>query len=230
MNLKFDVTVYHDRTEKEIKQIVENLSKEDHSNNDCLVIIVLSHGNSNGIVCAYDKIYSVKTLWDNLIEKCPSLNGKPKLFFIQSCRGIKSDTGSYINFDSLGSNEPLINHHIPSIADLLVMYSTFDDHNSMRHPVNGTWFIQNLCKGLRTFEASHDLLTILTSVCHMIAYGCARKYADCTLKQMPCVLSSLTKLLVFEKKNYENLSVTRFKTDQREPKVLRIIYELDNRD
>lgn len=228
VNLKFDLTVYHDRTGREINQILENLSKEDHSKNDCLVIVVLSHGTS-GIVCAYDQLYSLKILWDHLIEKCPSLSGKPKLFFIQTCRGNTFDKGHHIDFDSLGligSSDQLINYHIPSTADLLVMYSTYDDHASIRLS-DGSWFIQNLCKGLQKFNEANDLLSILTSVCHMIAYGCAHEIDQCTVKQMPCVVSTLTKLLCFEKKNYDNLPVTRFETGQREPKV-KFFYALDS--
>lgn len=55
----------------------------DHTNSDCLAIIAMSHGD-NGKIYAKDRYYPTKTLWKYFNAKsCPSLAGKPKLFFIQ---------------------------------------------------------------------------------------------------------------------------------------------------
>lgn len=53
----------------------------DHHNSDCVVIVVLSHGEP-GRLEARDGTYDVKDIWEPLLE-CRSLVGKPKLFFIQ---------------------------------------------------------------------------------------------------------------------------------------------------
>ena len=56
----------------------------DHTESDCLVVIVMSHGTENGEVHAYDSAYQVSNLWRNFTgSSCPSLVGKPKLFFLQ---------------------------------------------------------------------------------------------------------------------------------------------------
>lgn len=55
----------------------------DHSDADCLVIVVLTHGDK-GLIYARDRYYSPDLLWKSFSGKnCPSLSGKPKLFFIQ---------------------------------------------------------------------------------------------------------------------------------------------------
>lgn len=55
----------------------------DHADCDCLVVVVMSHGLPNKIF-AYDKEYDVDLLWNQFTpDNCPSLTGKPKLFFIQ---------------------------------------------------------------------------------------------------------------------------------------------------
>jgi len=47
------------------------------------VLAVLSHGEM-GIIYARDAIYKPETLWTPFAaDKCPSLAGKPKLFFLQ---------------------------------------------------------------------------------------------------------------------------------------------------
>lgn len=225
-NLKFDVTVYHDRLAKEISQILKNLSEVDHSDNDCLAIFVLSHGNSDTIY-AYDKEYAVENLWENFLgEKCDTLCGKPKLFFLQACRGNTYDKGFTYHSDSADKDNQLdqtnsIKYHVPSTVDLLIMYSTFQKHVSWRNKSYGSWFIQSLCKGLEKFSEDKDLLFTLTAVCHLVAYGKKTYIPEenevYEFKQMPCIASTLTKLLYFDKKNYQNLPVTRFLKDQREP-------------
>jgi len=57
--------------------------KEDHSDSDCLMIVVLSHGEKHKIYCA-DSDYKPEMLWDSFTaDVCPTLAGKPKIFLIQ---------------------------------------------------------------------------------------------------------------------------------------------------
>lgn len=60
------------------------VSQLDHSDNDCLCIITLTHGIQNDLICAKDAIYKSDRLWKPFAaDKCITLAGKPKLFFIQ---------------------------------------------------------------------------------------------------------------------------------------------------
>lgn len=60
-----------------------SVSSLDHSDSDCILIAVMTHGD-NGILYARDEHYSVKKLWAPFSPlHCPTLAGKPKLFFIQ---------------------------------------------------------------------------------------------------------------------------------------------------
>lgn len=55
----------------------------DYSQMDCLVVCVLSHGES-GIIYARDAAYQHETLWGPFTaDNCKTLAGKPKLFFLQ---------------------------------------------------------------------------------------------------------------------------------------------------
>lgn len=55
----------------------------DHKDADCLAIVVMTHGKSSELH-AFDEVYPDKMLWEFFTgEKCPTLRGKPKLFFIQ---------------------------------------------------------------------------------------------------------------------------------------------------
>lgn len=60
------------------------MAKDDHSNNDCLAVTVLTHGINSQFIYAKDNLYPVEFLWDLFTaDKCPSLAAKPKIFFIQ---------------------------------------------------------------------------------------------------------------------------------------------------
>jgi hypothetical protein len=59
------------------------VAQSDHSDCDCFLLAVLSHGEM-GIIHARDIPYKPESLWTPFTaDKCPTLAGKPKLFFLQ---------------------------------------------------------------------------------------------------------------------------------------------------
>ena len=89
--LDFDVSVYDDLPGKEVERILEQTSMEDHSEADCIFVAVLSHGEL-GTLYASDQMYKPDRIWSHFTaDKCPSLAGKPKLFFIQVSRGVETE-------------------------------------------------------------------------------------------------------------------------------------------
>ena len=66
---------------------MEEVACYDHTDADCIFVAVLSHGEM-GILYAQDQPFKPDRLWCHFnAEKCPTLAGKPKLFFIQACQG-----------------------------------------------------------------------------------------------------------------------------------------------
>jgi len=60
------------------------------------MVCVLSHGEM-GILYAADHAYKPDRLWSHFsAEKCRTLAGKPKLFFIQACQGDQLDGGVHL--------------------------------------------------------------------------------------------------------------------------------------
>ena len=188
------------------------VSKKDHSNNDCLLVTVMTHGTKNGKFAAADKQYLLKELWENFLgDKCKSLIGKPKLFFIDACRGDLTDPGVIFkpkqasllkskNSDEVDSQltDPVF--VIPKLADLLVMYGTVEGYYSFYNRTNGTWFIQALCEELKS-NPNKDLMWILTGVNRRVAYEKKTiKENKPVKKQMPQIISMLSKTLYFPPK------------------------------
>jgi caspase-like apoptosis-related cysteine protease len=61
------------------------VAAQDHSDADCIAVIVLTHGENEMLVPHDSHVkYEVDMLWKPFTaDKCKSLTGKPKLFFIQ---------------------------------------------------------------------------------------------------------------------------------------------------
>uniref|UniRef100_A0A182WLY7 Caspase n=1 Tax=Anopheles minimus TaxID=112268 RepID=A0A182WLY7_9DIPT len=223
-DLQFDVRVYNDLKVDDVMQVLYNLAIENHKNRDCLLVVTMTHGEHD-VLYASDRCFRVNRLWENFIgNACPSLLGKPKLFFIQACRGDNLDRGVPLDQSikqtvrmvaAAGARElaqptimsgraKSIQYAIPSMADLLVMYSTYKGHYSWRNPIQGSWFIRALCDELRVQGNSKELLQLLTAVSRKVAYEFQSNVPGNQLmnsrKQMPCIVSMLTRLVYFPRK------------------------------
>ncbi|XP_072401223.1 caspase-1-like [Diabrotica undecimpunctata] len=200
--LTFDVQVYNDLTLESLLEVLGIVSKMNHTQCECLIIAVMSHGD-DGIIYARDEPYPTKKLWSYFTPlRCPSLAGKPKLFFIQACRGSDSDPGqvvTYVEQDSRPATSKT--YTIPIMADILVMYATVEEYYAWRDPATGSYFIQALVNQLRKHHNSEDLLSILTRVNREVAIGFNSyepnypKYNN--KKEMCSIVSMLTRKYYF---------------------------------
>ncbi|GBM44898.1 Caspase [Araneus ventricosus] len=200
--LGFEVTLFTDLKVKEVEKELLKAGKDDHKDYSCFVCCVLSHGEQ-GILYAADAQYKTDRVFAPFRgDACPSLAGKPKLFFIQACQGDRLDCGvnvkCRISSDSGDEKEAL---RIPTHADFLIVYSTVPGFYSWRNTTNGSWFIQSLCATLQKYAYDIDLLQLLTIVNRRVAYdfeSFTPTEADMHLKkQVPCITSTLTKNIRF---------------------------------
>ncbi|XP_039276312.1 caspase A isoform X2 [Nilaparvata lugens] len=207
-SLDFEVDVYQDLKVEKLKEVINEVSLGDHKDEDCLVVIVLTHGLGNGMLFARDYAYPVEHLWAPFAgDKCLSLAGKPKLFFIQACRGEKLDGGlTLVNCTQTDNN--LSSYKIPSMADFLLAFSTFEGHYSWRNPEKGTWFIQALCEVLEEEGTKSSLQEILLEVSRRVATN-HESYNDMIAwqhqkKQVPQINSTLLRQVYFNPKQTFN--------------------------
>ncbi|KAK2580379.1 hypothetical protein KPH14_006134 [Odynerus spinipes] len=199
--LGFEVKVYSNYTSKDVTNVLHDAANMDHSTYDCLIVSVLSHGEL-GMLYAYDSPYKADTIWTYFTsDKCPTLAGKPKIFFIQACQGDKLDAGVTLKERTETDSAHTTTFRIPSHADFVIAYSTIPGYYSWRNTTRGSWFMQALCMELRENGTRYDLLTLLTFVCQRVALDYESNTPDnITMhqqKQIPCITSMLTRLVKF---------------------------------
>ncbi|NXM71578.1 CASP8 protein, partial [Serilophus lunatus] len=195
--LQFETIEHMDLEAKEIYEKVKEYSQRDHRNMDCFVCFIFSHGEKDKIKGTDDAFVNIKDLVSCFSgSNCPSLAGKPKLFFIQACQGSVGHTAVPVEADFSGHLETDATPptFIPDQADILVGMSTVEGYLSFRSSKDGSVYIQCLCDKMKLLCPSRqDLITILTEVNKEVG---RRKLEG--WKQMPKITSTLRKQLIFE--------------------------------
>ncbi|XP_009682550.1 caspase-8-like [Struthio camelus] len=195
--LQFETVEYMDLEANQMYAKVKEYSKKDHSKMDCFVCFVLSHGEKDKIKGVDGEFVNIKDLLSCFSgSNCPSLAGKPKLFFIQACQGsvghpavtLKEDFSDHLETDAV----PLVS--IPDQADILVGMATVEDFECYRHAKTGSIYIQCLCDKMELLcPLRKDLVTILTEVNKEVGRAVLNGW-----KQMPKISSTLRKQLIFQ--------------------------------
>ncbi|NXA79187.1 CASP9 protein, partial [Thryothorus ludovicianus] len=191
--LHFTVLTRRDLKAQEMVLELLKLSRQDHSALDCCVVVILSHGCQTSHIQFPGGVYGTdgKPIPIEKIvnyfngSNCPSLRGKPKLFFIQACGGEQRDQGFLVDCDSpeeeapggslesdatpfqvLSDNvdEPDAIASLPTPSDILVSYSTFPGFVSWREKLSGSWYVEMLDSVLEQYAHSEDLLNMLVRV------------------------------------------------------------------
>ncbi|XP_029805248.1 caspase-9 [Suricata suricatta] len=196
--LRFMVEVKHDQTATQMVEALVELAQQDHGALDCCVVVILSHGcqashrqfpgavyGTDGCPVSIEKIVNIFNG-----TGCPSLRGKPKLFFIQACGGEQKDHGFEVastspedrtpgsdpepdavpfqegpgTFDQLDAVSSL-----PTPSDIFVSYSTFPGFVSWRDTRSGSWYVEILDGVFEQWAHSEDLQTLLVRVADAVS-------------------------------------------------------------
>uniref|UniRef100_A0A3Q3VWI3 Caspase-8 n=1 Tax=Mola mola TaxID=94237 RepID=A0A3Q3VWI3_MOLML len=199
--LGFEIETQKDCTIEKMLSVMQELSGRNHSQMDCLVCCILSHGAEGRVYGVDGRTVTIRELMDPFSgTKCSSLVDKPKLFFIQACQGNREQERVFIEADGpthglVCRDDFVAKDSIPSDADFLLGMATVSSFVSYRDKINGTWFIQSLCLNLvQMVPRDFDLVSILTKVNADVS-----QKTDSTglKKQMPQPAFTLTKKVVF---------------------------------
>nr|AEK20817.1 caspase-3 [Eucheira socialis] len=163
--LGFEVETLNDKTHRQILDKFQAISSKDHTETCYLFFAFLSHGDNIGNIYAADRPYQFKDVLTFLEHGHLTLIAKPKVFFVQACRGGLTDVGRRIEMDS----NHRVSYVVPTHADFFIMYSTVQDHKSYRNKY-GSFFIQDLCDIVEDYHEFYDLLHLVTLVQNRVAF------------------------------------------------------------
>ena len=222
VTLHYRVQLHKNLSSRQIKETLFKFAHhEDHQKYDSVVICILSHGLEGKIYGTDGVLIPVAELI-GMFNGCQAKNliGKPKLFFIQACRGGDYDHGvtNMINTTDSCVNEIAteqvldeIYHNsydepdsfvdqtsVPSEADFLIAYSTVPGYVSWRHSEKGSWFIQALVDVFKAQAKHEDLVSMLIKVNGKVARDFESNNKK---KQIPAPVIMLTKKVYFFPQN-----------------------------
>ena len=160
--LHFKVEIKQNLSGLEIQKIAQEMAARDHSEYAAFVFFILSHGDKKDVIYGVDnrKAGMEDIMSEFTSTNCPTLENKPKLFFIQACRGHKSDSrmqrlSASIENIAEDTNQmihcphaDLANGLSAQEADFLLAFSTVPGYKAWRSKQAGSWFIQvcfNMC-------------------------------------------------------------------------------------
>ncbi|NWX72000.1 CASP9 protein, partial [Alca torda] len=218
-SLRFDVLTRQNLKAEEMVSELRALARRDHNALDCCIVVILSHGCQTSHIQFPGGVYGTdgKPIPIEKIvnyfngSNCPSLRGKPKLFFIQACGGEQRDQGFLVDCDSPGdealggslesdatpfwtlaggTDEPDAVASLPTPSDILVSYSTFPGFVSWRDALSGSWYVETLDNVLEQYAHSEDLLNMLLRVANAVS-------AKGRYKQIPGCFNFLRKKFFF---------------------------------
>lgn len=187
-DLDYKVMIKRNLTSVEIRKLFQQISTSpDLEHHDSLVVIVLSHGETEEFYGTDNQLVNIRVMLSYFNNReCPALKGKPKMFFIQACRGRDMDYGCIPEqqLDAASFEEAILAKgpqtaciepmaaviHLESLqvdvsySDMIVSYSTVHGFVSLRHPMNGSWYCTALALQLTERAKDHELVDILRKV------------------------------------------------------------------
>ncbi|CAG2236484.1 unnamed protein product [Mytilus edulis] len=197
--LKFEYSVVADPIKAELVKILENISSnlnENYKSYYSFMVFLMAHGSQFGVVTADKGKKKITISVDEIMEffkndKIPNFVGKPKMFFIQSCRG-NSIQETFVQPDN-DDDETLERISAPTDADIFIAYATTEGHKAFRHKHFGSMFIYECIKKFKEQYTKTHLEEMMIDVKAALAIGSADKTKRHV--QMPCTWSTLTKRL-----------------------------------
>lgn len=179
--LGYEVHDHRNQTSTEMTSLFKNIAIQSAlKDHDSLVVIILTHGDKDAVFGVDNLSVNVRDILEIFNNRqCVYLKGKPKMFFIQACRGRKYDHGLLSefehSFDASGFDE-IRDLHVEarpntpaykndaSYSDMLVSYSTVYGFVSLRNLTNGSWYCCALAYVLLEKACDTELQNMLKMV------------------------------------------------------------------
>lgn len=207
--LGYRVEVRRDCTGKEIEGIFQDIDgfleasdqRADDGEtveNDSFVSCILSHGDREEVFGSDSKGIKMEAI-ERAIGQSKILRGKPKLFFVQTCRG--DNPGAEVQADDEAAGKKRVTNR----SDMHFSYATTLGDKAWRDPITGSWFVNELCRILCEFAPSctlHEMqlklnVAVPANVCYKVPTVRPQKSEDGKHTQQPSNAGTMTRCVHF---------------------------------
>nr|XP_013056451.2 caspase-7-like [Anser cygnoides] len=187
--LNYKVKLMHNSTAREMEDLYQQECSREHG--DFFVSIISSHGEEGAVFGSDCKPLMLTRIFRILSpQNCPVLAERPKVFFIQACRGGTLDQGVFLETDG-GQPEPCsFSEYLRIPPNTAVMFACSPGYGAFLNP-SGSSFLQALLRALDGEERSLALSRLATRLNGDVAlrFQARGTYEGC--KQMPCFVTNL---------------------------------------
>uniref|UniRef100_A0A182QN42 Caspase family p20 domain-containing protein n=1 Tax=Anopheles farauti TaxID=69004 RepID=A0A182QN42_9DIPT len=163
-------------TKQRVINKLQDISKKDFSKYSCILVFIMSHGNTNDTIMAYDgQMYGFH---EDVVERCTqnaTLKDKPKIFVLQACRGnaeIVTDARRVMSDKS----------------DIVTFQSSYQGAVSYRNTKEGSFFMQAFLRLLHEHN-QHNIINVNTEL--------NKHFNEKQILQTPTLSTTLRKELIF---------------------------------
>uniref|UniRef100_W5MP74 Caspase-2 n=1 Tax=Lepisosteus oculatus TaxID=7918 RepID=W5MP74_LEPOC len=174
--LGFRVTLHRNQTAQEVRASLEQFSQSSELRAvDSSVVCLLSHGVEGAVYGTDGQLVEldwVLEYFDN--AHCPQLQNKPKMFFIQACRGEDTDSGvdqsdgpertSSPGCEQGDAAKEVVKVKLPQRSDMICGFASLKGTAAMRNTRRGSWFIQEMSSVFRQRARDKHLADLLVEV------------------------------------------------------------------
>lgn len=223
--LDYMVTVQRNLTAQEMRVCIESFSRRaEHRTLDSCALCLLSHGVEGAVYGTDGQLLQLDWVFESFDNAhCPLLQNKPKMFFIQACRGEDMDCGveqidgptrtcspscEQLDAGREGQSDSALRQRdgmghprikLPQRSDMICGFASLKGTAAMRNTKRGSWFIQDINTVLRLRAKDTHLADMLVQVNGRIKEreGHAPGTAHHRCKEMSEFTSSLCKDLYF---------------------------------
>ena len=192
--LGYSVEIYANLTAAEITRKMKTVANRDHMQFDSFICCIIGCGTEDGVYGSDGEVVPLQEVVAALKgNSCPTLIGKPKMFFFQLSQGDTVDEGVQTLAKSLETDTPAGAETVPSEADFFFAYAAVTGYQAYSDNL-GSYFIRTLTDVITEKAQVLHLADMLTEVSQQMAQKAPRGGAGL---QLPQVVSRLRKQVWF---------------------------------
>ena len=195
--LQFEVVIAKDQKAQEMIDFLTNeRDKVNWHDMECVVLIIMSHGEKNDIYGTGGKLTKLKDMTDIFSSsQCPELKEKPRLVFVQACRGENTETdfqvtkranqkdkvgdamkdmtvadnGEHDTLDAVPGK--VTGKTVHSATHFFIAYATPEGTPAYRNIESGSWFLNAIVWTFKYHAHTNDIHQLLSKVNSLVSKG-----------------------------------------------------------